>query len=222
MHSELYRINTATDANSVGVWPQVGELVGMSQADMLAFTKIRAVEELPASMPRLDAFRWEKGARRTNVLSFRYVPEHLGIVVDRKVQEIFADYQIGDHLWAPVGFASRPKLQGYQLLFLVPTFDAIHWAKSVFVETSAAGTKRIDEHTFKSEKDFRQNSLKVLSSITHGLRPAKVSIDEHYDVFRIPQDFSSMHISEKLAKSLSKAEITGIEIKKSELEFEEQ
>lgn len=216
---KYFRLSPSTDEAEVGAWPQIIDVAGITRETIGAFNKLRKTDKMPLEFPRLDAFVLHNSALITDVFSCKFIPVHIGIIVNSRLKLLIENHELEKVTVKGIGFSPKIRSLEYYFLFAFPAYELISFPDSVFVEKTIGGTKLIGEHKFQSAEDFRANYVNVRSSPTNSLRAASVRLKREADFFRLPSDFDSLHISAWLAEALNKEKITGAAISESEIKF---
>lgn len=109
----FYRIETSTDLNEVGEFPQIGEMkVGLHKDDPKHLFNQAELSKLSSEI-YIPSFKLRRKAKLTDVLSF---PINNDWVVSEKFKSIFEQENIADVQFIPIEIFQNEELKYYFLL----------------------------------------------------------------------------------------------------------
>lgn len=195
-------------------------LIGNGDQQTLCLSKREIIKSFSYGFPDDEIvlnFELHQKAKLTNCLSNGSISSGLGLLIDLKTRELFANFQLCTHKFYKTEIKGKKdnEIKNYFWLHLSENFtNDIDYTQSVFYETngiSRINELKIDSFSFyEKEKNDKGWRFDLEPKIIIFKNESKI---KNLDMFRIPPFESGILISERLKEMIIEKKLTGFEIK---------
>ena len=213
---KYYELNKSTNSKEIGVYPQAGLNLNHDKHNPRSPTKLKSLD-IPSFNPDFEDLEIDLRAKSTDYLSCGL--STYGMLLSQRTYKILCDFKIDIHEVYKLSINSSEKK--YYWFHFGPTqiLRTINYSKSEF---------KIDEYGFQKERIHlsnyeeyesqkkKLNNMSVIKALTLVL-----DVKPKNDLFIIPYLDDKIYISERVADKFKEEDITGINLKISELEINE-
>ena len=213
---KYYELDKSTDSKVIGVYPQAGLNLNHDKNDPRSPTKLKSLD-IPSFNPNFEDLEIDLRAKYTDCISCGL--STYGMLLSQRTYRIICDFNIDIHEAYKLSFNNTAK--EYYWFHFGPTqiLRTINYSKSEF---------KIDEFGFEKERiqisDYEEyesqkkklNDMSVIKALTLNL-----DVKPKNDLFIIPYIDGKIYVSERIAVKFKEENITGINLKLSELEINE-